>query len=111
MGEKADYSREILEYCKRVDKRFKLKEAIFFGSRSRGDDYPSSDIDILLISDDFPDDWFERQAQLYFLKAKKIEPIGYTTREIKEMKENGNQFIKQVMREGKMIDFTISSEQ
>jgi len=61
-------------------------------------------IDLLLVSDDFPDDWFKRQAKLYFLKAKQIEPIGYTTTEIRRMMEEGNKFIENVFREGKDIE-------
>lgn len=43
----------IIEYCQRVSKEFKLEKVLLFGSRSRGDFYPHSDIDILLVSDDF----------------------------------------------------------
>ncbi len=51
-----------------------------------------------------PDDWFKRQAKLYFLKLKQIEPIGYTTPEIRRMIEEGNTFIENVFREGKDIE-------
>ncbi|MEA1908836.1 MAG: nucleotidyltransferase domain-containing protein [Euryarchaeota archaeon] len=67
---------------------------ILFGSRSGGDFYPQSDIDLLRISDEFPDDWFARQARLCFLKLRQIEPIGYTTDEIQRMKDHGSTFIK-----------------
>ena len=93
----------IIEYCKRVNKEFKLRKVLLFGSRSRGDFYPHSDIDLLLVSDDFPHDWFKRQARLHFLKLKKIEPIGYTTLEIEKMLVEGNMFITTVFREGKEI--------
>jgi predicted nucleotidyltransferase len=93
----------IIEYCRRVSKEFKLEKVLLFGSRSRGDFYPHSDIDILLVSDDFPKDWFKRQARLHFLKLRQIEPIGYTTDEIEKMLEEGNIFIKTVIREGKEI--------
>lgn len=93
----------VIEYCKRVDREFKLKRVILFGSRSRGDFYPQSDIDLLLISDEFSDDWFARQARLCFLKLRQIEPIGYTTDEIQRMKDQGNTFIENILREGKVI--------
>jgi predicted nucleotidyltransferase len=95
----------IIEYCQRVSKEFELKKVLLFGSRSRGDFYPHSDIDLLLISDDFPQDWFKRQARLHFLKLKQIEPIGYTTAEINKMLDEGNLFIKSVFREGKEIKY------
>jgi len=105
MGEETDSIIErVIKYCKRVDREFRLKRVVLFGSRSRGDFYPHSDIDLLLVSDDFPDDWFKRQAKLYFLKSKQIEPIGYTTTEIRGMIEEGNKFIENVFREGKEIE-------
>lgn len=105
MGEEADsIIEQVIAYCKRVNQNFRLKRVILFGSMSRGDFYPHSDIDLLLISDEFPDDWFKRQAELYFLKTKQIEPIGYTSDEIKNMLKEGNNFIENVLREGRDIE-------
>jgi len=105
MGEEADsIIEQVIAYCKRVNQNFRLKRVILFGSMSRGDFYPHSDIDLLLISDEFPDDWFKRQAELYFLKTKQIEPIGYTTDEIQNMLKEGNNFIENVLREGRDIE-------
>lgn len=104
MGREADSVIErVIEYCRRVNMEFRLKRVILFGSRSRGDFYPHSDIDLLLISDEFPDDWFTRQAKLYLLKLKQIEPIGYTTDEINRMLSDGNTFIENILREGKEV--------
>ena len=103
-GETDTIIERIIEYCRRVDREFRLKRVVLFGSRSRGDFYPHSDIDLLLVSDEFPDDWFERQAKLYFLKLKQIEPVGYTTTEIRRMIEKGNTFIENVFREGRDIE-------
>lgn len=103
-GETDPIIERVVEYCRRVDREFRLKRVVLFGSRSRGDFYPHSDIDLLLISDEFPDDWFKRQAKLYFLKLKQIEPIGYTTAEIDRMIANGNNFIANVFRDGKDIE-------
>ena len=41
---------------------------------------------------------------MYFFKSKQIEPIGYTTAEIRGMTEAGNKFIENVFREGKDIE-------
>ena len=74
MGGKSDSVMErVIEYCRRVDREFKLKRVILFGSRCRGDFYPQSDIDLLLISDEFPDDWFARQARLCFCIERVFE--------------------------------------
>ena len=103
-GETDSIIERVIEYCRSVDSESRLKRVVLFGSRSRGDFYPHSDIDLLLVSDEFPDDWFTRQAKLYFLKLKQIEPIGYTTTEIRGMIEEGNKFIENVFREGKEIE-------
>ena len=103
-GETDSIIERVIEYCRSVDSEFRLKRVVLFGSRSRGDFYPHSDIDLLLVSDEFPDDWFTRQAKLYFLKLKQIEPIGYTTTEIHRMVDEGNTFIENVFREGKEIE-------
>ncbi|MEA1945354.1 MAG: nucleotidyltransferase domain-containing protein [Euryarchaeota archaeon] len=103
-GETDSIIERVIEYCRRVDREFRLKRVVLFGSRGRGDFYPHSDIDLLLVSDDFPDDWFTRQTKLYFLKLKQIEPIGYTTTEIRGMIDEGNKFIENVFREGKEIE-------
>jgi predicted nucleotidyltransferase len=102
-GETDPMMEQVIEYCRQVDKEFRLKRVILFGSRSRGDFYPHSDIDLLLISDEFPDDWFKRHARLYFLKVKQIEPIGYTVDEIQRMLNEGNTFIENIFREGKDV--------
>jgi len=102
-GETDPVMERVIEYCRRVDREFRLKRVLLFGSRSRGDFYPHSDIDLLLISDEFSDDWFARQTRLYFLKSFQIEPLGYTTDEIQRMLDDGNTFIEHVLREGKEI--------
>jgi len=103
-GETDSIIERAIEYCRRVDREFRLKQVVLFGSRSRGDFYPHSDIDLLLISDEFPDDWFKRHTRLYFLKLKQIEPIGYTADEIQRMLNEGNTFIENIFREGKDIE-------
>jgi len=106
MGQETDSVIErIKEYCRLVSKEFRLKKVILYGSRSRGDYFPHSDIDLILISNDFPKDWFKRQSRLHYLKLKQIEPIGYTMAEFKKMLKEGNRFIETVLKEGKEISF------
>ena len=103
-GETGSIIERVIEYCRSVDSEFRLKRVVLFGSRSRGAFYLHSDIDLLLVSDEFQDDWFKRQTNLYFLKLKQIEPIGYTTTEIRGMIAEGNTFIENVFWEGKEIE-------
>ncbi|MDP3103054.1 MAG: nucleotidyltransferase domain-containing protein [Candidatus Methanoperedens sp.] len=106
MGQETDSVIErIKEYSRLVSKEFRLKKVILYGSRSRGDYFSHSDIDLILISNDFPKDWFKRQSRLHYLKLRQIEPIGYTMAEFKKMLKEGNRFIETVMKEGKEISF------
>ena len=38
-GETDSMMEQVIEYCRRVDREFRLKRVILFGSRSRGDFY------------------------------------------------------------------------
>jgi predicted nucleotidyltransferase len=80
-----------------------LKKIILFGSYARGDHFPNSDIDLLLVSDEFHDDWFKRHARLYYLKVRRIEPFGYTSHELQQLIEVGNPFIEIILKEGKEL--------
>ena len=103
-GETNSIIERVIEYFRRIDREFGLNRVVSFGSSSRGDFYPHRDIDILLISDEFPDDWFKRHTRLYFLKLKRIEPIGYTADGINRMLNEGNMFIENIFQEGKDVE-------
>jgi predicted nucleotidyltransferase len=67
----------------------KKYKAILFGSYARGDFNYASDIDLLVISDELPEDINER---LSFLNLKRwrladVEPIGWTEKEYETRKK------------------------
>ncbi len=84
----------------------KKYKAILFGSYARGDFNYASDIDLLIISDELPEDLNER---LSFLNLKRwdtpdVEPIGWTEKEYKIRKDKKDPFIKLLEKEGVVVE-------
>jgi len=101
MGKKTDP--KIIDFVKRVKKKYKIEKAIFFGSRARGDYLKHSDYDVILISSQFKGIFFtKRIAEMYkFWKffPLEIEPLCYTPEEFKiKSKEHG--IVSQAVKEG-----------
>lgn len=63
------------KYLEKVKLRVKLHLLIVLGSRARGDYKPSSDVDVVVVADELPQDWWS------FLKEPLIDPRAYTPRE------------------------------
>jgi predicted nucleotidyltransferase len=78
---------ELKEYCKRVIEKFKPICIILYGSRAKGTFTPSSDIDIIVLSDNFENDFLSRIKDLIDINssALPIEPLGYTKVEFETM--------------------------
>ena len=84
----------------------KKYKAILFGSYARGDFNYASDIDLLIISDELPENLNER---LSFLNLKRwntpeVEPIGWTEREYEMRKNKKDPFIALLEKEGRIIE-------
>jgi len=101
MVKKAD--KNISDFISKVSKRYRLKTALLFGSRARGDHLASSDYDVLLVSDDFAGIFFsQRIARMYDFWAHypaEIEPLCYTVEEF-ERKKNEFGIVRQALLEG-----------
>lgn len=76
---------ELLKWLsERIEKSIKLNSLILFGSYSRGEEKFESDLDLLIISEDFPNKFTSRFDILRpFFKEAKNHPI------YKKIKENG----------------------
>jgi len=96
--------RLIKDLKKRVGKTYKIDKAILFGSRARGDHLLDSDIDLVLISKDFPDNFHKRtrDVAVQWDSTIQLEPLCYTPEEFKEMKER-NGIARQAAVEGIVI--------
>lgn len=92
---------EIKKLKKKLSPHYHLDETILFGSRARGDHLLDSDVDLLLVSGDFPKNFHERirQVALEWESTVPLEPICYTPPEIVELRERKG-IVKQALKEG-----------
>ncbi|HNU30023.1 MAG TPA: nucleotidyltransferase domain-containing protein [Sedimentisphaerales bacterium] len=101
MGERADS--RIEDFVQKVREKYKITQAIFFGSRARGDHLADSDYDIVLVSPDFQGVFFsQRSALMYDFWQHwplEIEPLCYTPEEF-ETKRQQIGIISEAVREG-----------
>jgi hypothetical protein len=76
------------EYREELEKSITVQKIILYGSRARGDALKSSDIDLIVVSDDFKDMDFVKRLEFLELSWKypiPLEALGYTTEEFEEM--------------------------
>jgi len=87
---------------RKLNNQFKIQKFMLFGSRARGDWLLNSDVDIILVSNDFKKLKFkERCAEVigYWNSPIDLEPLCYTLEEFKrKSKEIG--IVKQAIKEG-----------
>ena len=90
------------QYLKKVNKKFKIEQAILFGSRARDDWVLNSDVDLILISKDFKDIPFrKRMSEVigYWDEYIDLEVICYTPEEFDKLK-NQITIVKKAVKEG-----------
>lgn len=89
-------------FVKKLCKSYPKAKIFLFGSRARGDNFISSDFDIMIVSDKFKDKKFNmRLREIYNFWNYKydLEPICYTEKEFQERK-NKPGIVKQALKEG-----------
>jgi predicted nucleotidyltransferase len=81
------------------------ERVVLFGSRQSGDSSPSSDIDLVVISDGFKDkDIRERLELLGVAAARILEPIDALGVTPQEWDEGDGTFAKEVARSGTVFN-------
>ena len=85
-----NYTIEVEQFCDHVKDAFQPDCIILHGSQSRGSATPTSDVDIIIISDQLPQSFIERLYQLNRLRegGAPIEALGYTRAEWEQMLEH-----------------------
>ena len=83
------YKSQIEQFCNRVEESFHPDCIILHGSIARDTYHPSSDIDIIVISDRLLKNFLERAYELNRLREGNapIEVVGYTLLEWEQMME------------------------
>jgi len=87
------WGNDLCRYLHELSAIIKPKCVVLFGSTARGDWDAYSDIDVLIVSDDLPDNFFKSLTILYKPRRGRVQPFGYTTAKVEEMIMNRNSFI------------------
>ena len=96
----------IKSFLRKLSKKIKVEKAILFGSRARGDNFKSSDFDVIIISDDFKKTNFLDRIPFvlkYWNYSYDLEPICYTKEEFEKKKKEVS--FRKIIKEGKQINF------
>ena len=103
--DKRDVQKKINKLVNRLKDHYKPDKIILFGSFARGDYHEGSDVDLIVIKDDVPDNFLRRLDEVLDFCDGEIEVqiLVYKKEEIKRMLEEGNDFIRTVLKEGKVI--------
>ena len=93
---------ELLKFKERLSREFRIQRMILFGSRARGDHLRTSDIDLIVISEDFRGMHFleriRRIARLWDGDLR-LEVLPYTPEEL-ERKAREISIVSAALKEG-----------
>jgi predicted nucleotidyltransferase len=80
---------QLRKFIDKVARAYKIHDVIFFGSRARGDYLEHSDVDLIVVSDDFDGVFFpDRSTAMYkFWEVDlPLEVLCYTVKEFEKKK-------------------------
>ena len=106
MVEKTQDIKLIIEKFKKELKRIGInpQRIILYGSYARGEQKEYSDIDVIVISDDFKDLNLRERLEILGMAAGRIlepiEALGYTEDEVKESKES---FLEEILESPSVV--------
>ena len=95
----------VKEFITALKKDYDIDRIIFFGSRAVGKPHKDSDIDLIIVSDDFEDlNFFERGASMYnyWPWLIPVDFICYTTKEFNILKKRIS-IVKAALEEGIIV--------
>jgi uncharacterized protein len=78
--------KEVKRFKKELTKKYKVDKLILFGSYAKGTNHPNSDVDLLIISEDFSNiHVLDRNYPLYFIwdAESDVDFLCYTPDEVK----------------------------
>ncbi len=94
--------RLVSEYVERLNRRIKVRKAILTGSWANGSYLEDSDVDLVVVSDDFVDMPLPRRLvylQKYWKGRLPLEAFGYTTAEFQDLARKSS-YVKDAIRQG-----------
>lgn len=106
MGKKDVDLNKVERFLRRVSKKYRLKKAVVFGSSVRGEFGEDSDIDLIVISDEFEGiSPLKRPVQLYLEwdLDYPVDFICYTTKEFEELRKRPS-LVREALKEGRIVE-------
>ena len=106
MGKKEIDLNKVERFLRRVSKKYRLKKAVVFGSSVRGEFGEISDIDLIIISDEFEGiSPLKRPVKLYLEwdLDYPVDFICYSTKEFEELRKRPS-LVREALKEGKVIE-------
>jgi predicted nucleotidyltransferase len=99
------YHRDIERYARTILRKLKPRSIILYGSMAKGTYGVGSDIDLLIISENFPHNFLDRLKLLNEINptTAPIEALGYTTEEFEKMLRKKNPIALDALEEGIII--------
>lgn len=99
--------KEAREIAKIVAEKYNPEKIILFGSAARGNIHKYSDIDLCIIKNTrIPAHkriWKVYEALRGYEYKYGVEPVVFTPREFNEKKKCGNYFIRNIVKDGKVL--------
>lgn len=98
--------REIKLFIRRLKKDFLIEKILFFGSRTREDYFKNSDIDLMIVSEDFEGiDFTKRMSMMYDYWNFDYDAdfLCYTPREFDKLSKMIT-IVREAVRKGILID-------
>ncbi|MEW6040446.1 MAG: nucleotidyltransferase domain-containing protein [Elusimicrobiota bacterium] len=94
-----EVDKSIIELIHKIRDKFHPEKIILFGSRARGDNRKSSDVDILIVGD-FKERYFDRVGKILEMNDTKydLQPWIYSYEEFSRMENNF--FLRSILKEG-----------
>ncbi len=105
LGGRQELLRQLGVYVRRLAERLQPRAVVLFGSFAKDDVHAGSDLDLLVVAD-FREPFLERIGLLLELGpdlALPLEPVGYRPEEVEAMWRQGNPFLQEVVRTGRLL--------
>ena len=105
MAKQADAMRMVKNYVRILDRKINVRKAILTGSRATGSYLEDSDVDLIIVSDDFSK--MQLPERLRYLQKQwkskiPLEAFGYTVNEFATLRRKST-YVKEAIRTGIML--------
>jgi predicted nucleotidyltransferase len=102
MAKQEDVQRIVKNYVRRLARNIAVRQAILTGSRATGSYRKDSDVDLIIVSDDFSE--MQLPERLKFLQKQwksriPLEAFGYTVKEFRTLRERST-YVREAIRIG-----------